>query len=151
MVWLRKRFINACNIPREKKYLLDTPKHIRDTAINDLVEGIKSNKTKKAKDPNFKFDMKFRKRKDHQSISILRESIKEWNVSKEEISLYPTFLKNKIKFHCRNVPKEIAFDTKLTMDKLGRFYLCIPSYEAVCENQTNLKHDWCSLVIFKIL
>jgi putative transposase len=145
MVWLRKRFINACNIPREKKYLLDTPKHIRDTAINDLVEGIKSNKTKKAKDPNFKFDMKFRKRKDHQSISILRESIKEWNVSKEEISLYPTFLKNKIKFHCRNVPKEIAFDTKLTMDKLGRFYLCIPSYEAVCENQTNLKHDWCSL------
>jgi len=145
VVWLRKRFINACNIPKDKKYLLDTPKHIRDTAIADLVEAFKSNKTKQKKDPSFKFNMNFRKKKDNQSITLLSEAIKKWDVEKEEVSLYPTFLRNKIKFHCRNVPLDISYDTKLQMDKLGRFYLCVPHHEVVADNQSNSKLDWCSL------
>lgn len=39
ITWLRKRFINRVNIPKKYNFLLDTPKHVRDSAIKDLVEG----------------------------------------------------------------------------------------------------------------
>ena len=144
MYWLRKRFINKNNIPKNKKYLLKTPKHVRDSAIEDLVKGFKLNFEKKKRDPSHTFNMKFRSKKESQSITIPNEAIKTWDVLNGEIKMYPTFLKNKINFHCRNIPNDINYDTKLILDKLGRIFLCIPRYVSACENQTG-KHDWCSL------
>ena len=144
--WLRKRFINEDKIPKEMNYLLQTPKHVRDSAIIDLVEAFKSNKSKQKKNPSFKFEIKFRSKKNNQCITIPNDSIKSFDTDKNELSVYPTYLKNKIKFHCRKVPKDIKYDCKLLLDTRGRLILCVPCYEDADDNQVSKKkHSWCSL------
>jgi transposase len=69
--WLRNRFVNACNVPVAKRYLLDTPKHVREGAIEDLVLAYKTNFAKRAMNPQHTFDISFRSKKaDEQSILI---------------------------------------------------------------------------------
>ena len=153
MISLRKRFINACNIPKSKSYLLDTPKHVRDTAMKDLTEAYKSNFEIRKKNPSHTFDLKFRSKKDTQSITIPYTVIKDLVLDKDsqdgEFKMYPTFLKNKIKFHMRknrtSIPR-IDNDCKLIMDKLGRFTLAIPFYEEACDNQASAhKKGWAAI------
>lgn len=144
--WLRNRFINKVNIPKKKQWLLKTPKEVRYSAIVDLVQGYKLNFDKKRKDKSFTFDMKFRSKREHQSMTIPYTAIK-WNTEKKTMKMYPTFLKSSIDFKCRNVPTEVNHDSKLVLDKLDRFYLCIP-LRINRENQTDKDHDkqdWCSL------
>ena len=153
MYWLRKRFINKCNIPKKYSYLLDTPKHVRDSALDDLVGGFKINKEKQKKNPDHKFEMHYRSKKDAQSITIPSTAItlvlKDDSPYDPELKMYPTFLKNIIKFHVRKRNATITtvqYDCKLTVDKLGRFYLCIPHHVPVCDNQADTKrHDWVAL------
>jgi putative transposase len=139
MIWLRKRFINFCNIPKDKKFLLDTPKSIRDNAVSDLQDAFKSNFAIKKKKPSHTFDIKFRKKKDAQAITITSEQIKHWDTAKTEFTMFPTFLKNKIKFHVKknkSIPSNISYDCKLLMSKLGKFSLMIVFHDPPCENQT---------------
>lgn len=145
--WLRKRFVNECNISKEKRWLLDTPKHVRDTAIIDLVQGFKTNFEKKKNNPQHRFEMKFRRKKDVQSLTIPSDAIKSWDTDNNTMSMFPSYIKNKIRFHTRKAPKDVTFDSKLVMDRLGRFYLCIPCHVSACENQTGLdsRKGWCSL------
>lgn len=146
--WLRNRFINKCNIPKDKQWLLNTPKDVRYSAIVDLVQGYKLNFNKRKENSNFKFEMRFRSKKDNQSFTIPYTTIKPWDVEKGEVKMYPSYLKNALKFHCRNAPKEVKHDCKLVLDKLGRFYLCVPVFNNR-ENQTVkdscTKVDWCAL------
>ena len=62
MYSLRNRFVNACNIPAAKRYLLNTPKHVREGAIDDLVGAFKTNFAKHKSNPGHRFDVKFRSR-----------------------------------------------------------------------------------------
>jgi hypothetical protein len=73
---LRKRFVNSDVIPDDMKYLLQTPKHVRDGALDDLVTAYKGNFRKRSKDPSHTFEMKFRRRKDNQAITIPHEATK---------------------------------------------------------------------------
>ena len=151
-MWLRKRFINEVNIPKDKRWILETPKHVRDGAIMDLVQGYTLNMRKKKETPGFSFEMKYRSKKDaHQSIVIPYDAIKSWNRvgSQGEMGMYPSFLKNKIKFHTRKfseLPQSVKNDCRLVLDRLGRFYLHIPivreySVQA-CESQAS---KWASI------
>lgn len=147
MIWLRKRFINVCNIPKDKKFLLDTPKSIRDNAVSDLQDAFKSNFAIKKKNPNHTFDIKFRNKKDAQAITITSDQIKHWDTNKTEFSMFPTFLKNKIKFHVKknkSVPSNVSYDCKLLMSRLGKFSLVIVFHDPPCENQTG-KTKSCSI------
>ena len=149
-VFLRKRFINECNISQKARFLLDTPKHVRDSAIFDLVDGYKVNRRKQTTDPTHTFSMKFRKKKETQSFTIPRDAIKNWNTEIGEALIYPTFLRNTLKFQLRKYFKtvitDIHYDCKMTMDTLGRFYLHIPYHYSLlaCENQTCCQR-WCSV------
>ena len=84
--WLRKRFINEINIPKKMKYLLECPKDIRDGALDDLVGAYKINLDKKKTNPFFKFDIKFRSKKEEQSIRIGTHAAKflGWNEAKNK-------------------------------------------------------------------
>lgn len=144
MYWLRKKFINACNIPNKSKWLLETPKSVRDGALHDLDQAYKTNFAKK----DHKFSISFRKKKDNQSIVISYDQIKTWkkdNTSIGEMGMFPTFVKNKILFHCKknNLPDNIEYDCRLSLNKLGQFHLHIPIAK-VCENQTD-QDNWCSI------
>jgi putative transposase len=116
-----------------------------------LAEAYKSNFQKKKKDPTHQFDIKFRSKKaGTQSITIPHDAIKSWDATEGTMSMYPKTLTNKIKFHLRtrsqNVGMDnVAYDCKLTLDRLGRFHLCIPQHVPVCETQTDDKrHEWCA-------
>ena len=137
LFWLRNRFVNACNIPSNLRYLLDTPKHVREGAIEDLVNGYKLNFQK-----GEKFEMKYRKKKDSQSIAIPKESIRSIKEN-EGMMIYPTYLKNIIKINTSRL-KSVDYDCRLTLDKLGRMYLCVPMSVNVHENQVD-KNSWCAL------
>lgn len=141
--WLRKRFVNACNIPKDKQFLLDTPKHVRDTAMADLATAFETNFVKGSS-----FDIKFRRKKDGpQAITIPYDAINEWNKDPGDMRMYPSYLKNKIAFHTRKkdrTPSTVRYDCKLILDKLGRFYLSIATHEPVCESQAG-NGTWCSI------
>jgi len=156
---LRTRFINADNIPDSKKFLLETPKEVRYGALEDLVNGMKLNFRKGGT-----FDMKFRSKKDTQSILLPKDSVKQFvtkeealknktkakktkkeeRLSEEGISFYPTFFDKIIKMSVSRC-NEINYDSRLVLDKLGRIYLMIPQSVKVHENQMDCKMNWCSL------
>lgn len=140
---LRKQFVNANAIPDDMKYLLDTPKQVRDGALDDLVTAYKSNFTKKKKDPNHQFKINFRSKKETQSIVIQHTDIKM--IKQDQcMKMYPTFLTNVIKYklRLRDMTNQKQLDTvdytsRLIMDKLGRFYLCVPYHAIARDNQTS--------------
>src|SRR6185369_8669496 len=105
------------------KWVLDTPNCIRDAAMMDLLKNYKSNVAAKKK--NFK--LKFRSKKDKsQSIVILS---RDWGRKSGEFF----FLKG-IK-SSEEIP-EIKYDCRLTVNRLGEFYLCIPKpLEIRADNQ----------------
>lgn len=139
MFKLRNRFVNACNIPKNKRFLLDTPKHVREGALTDLVSAFKTNFLK-----GTPFDVKYRSKKDIQSIVIPKIAIK---LLKENNSLkmYPTFLQNSIKANLKEI-NEIKNDCRIVMDKLGKIYLHVPMYhENAFDNQEGKTRSWASL------
>ena len=149
---LRKRFVNAESIPDDLKYLLETPKHVRDGALDDLVTAFKSNLTKKKENPDHRFEIKFRCRKDNQAITIPHDAVR-LILERKELKMYPTFLQNVIRFKIRRRDEEnrkhiqtIDYTSKLVLEKSGRFYLCIPQQSVHArENQASLKVPWVSL------
>lgn len=134
--WLRNRFVNECNIPSTYRYLLDTPKHVREGAIDDLVNGFKLNFAK-----GEKFRMKFRSKKDNQSIVIPRDAIK--NIDDIGIKLYPSYLKNRIKLNSKRCGS-VNYDCRLVLDKLKRLYLCVSKFVPVHDNQMD-NSSWVAL------
>ena len=131
---LRKLFVNAKSIPPAKKFLLDTPKHVRDGALEDLVAGFKLNMQKRKKDPSHRFRMSFRSRKQgDSSVVIPKASLKLLHEGRcDSLRMYPQYLKTALRVRTRlgknddgtrSVP---AHDCRLVMDRLGRFYLHVP-------------------------
>ncbi|CAG8782226.1 8680_t:CDS:2, partial [Racocetra fulgida] len=92
----------------------ETPYDIRDEAMNDLLKGYASNFAANRK--NFK--MKFRSKKDpQQSIAILS---KHWGKSRGEFSFLHKMNS------AESLPKQLEYDSRLVINRLGEFYLCIP-------------------------
>ena len=133
--WLRNRFVNECNIPPDRRFILDTPKHVREGAVKDLAVAYKSNFAVWRKNPKHTFNIRFRSRKETQSITIPKASF----VQKEGgVCFYPKFLGSVplVDF----VPKH---DCKLVLDRLGRLVLHVPidvqTFSKSSENQADFK------------
>lgn len=140
---LREHFVTEKAIPEEMKYLIECPKHVRDGALDDLVTAYKANFTVKKKNPEHFFDLKYRSKKNEAAITIPYDAIKkvvyeERSDSKVqgEMIMYPTKLKNMLKLQIRKRDlrmgkqlKDVEFDCKLLVDRLGRFYLVIPGHK----------------------
>ena len=118
--WLRNRFVNECNVPPKATFLLQTPKHVREGAIKDLVQAYVTNFKKRKIDPSHNFEIKFRKKKDCQSIIIPKSAFVKSNSG--GFMLYPTmFSKRAI------VDTAPAHDCRLSIDRRGRFVLYVPT------------------------
>lgn len=137
---LRKTYVVADAIPSDKQFLLSTPKHIRDGALEDLTIAYKTNLAKRKENPHHTFDVKYRSKKDNQSMIIPHASVVN-DTDTKQIRMYPTYLSNKIKYHVRmrDMAKEknlrdIMYDCRMTMDKLGRMYLCVPQCATIASS-----------------
>ena len=130
--WLRNRLVNASNIPKELTYLKETPKHVREGAIDDLVDAYKINFNK-----GDQFEIKFRSKKESQSIVIPRVAIK--SLKDNILTMYPTMLHGTLRMYSRQ-PIEFNYDCRMSMDKLGRFYLHVPLHRSAtpCDNQAGI-------------
>jgi putative transposase len=116
--WLRNRFVNECNISAANGFLLDTPKHVREGAIKDLAQAYAINFKVRKRNPSHRFDIRFRKKRDTQSIVIPKDAFKQ---REDGVVLYPTMLsKDPLIDH---VP---SHDCRLTLDRGGRFVLHVP-------------------------
>ncbi|CAG8538865.1 19350_t:CDS:2, partial [Racocetra persica] len=112
---LRAQCLNAINFQNktELEWILETPYNIRGEAMNNLLKGYASNFATNHK--NFK--MKFHSKKDQQqSITILS---KHWSKS-----------------HAKSLSKQLEYDSRLVINRLSKFYLCIPELLKIrAENQ----------------
>ena len=134
---LRALCLNAKNFNDTKlKWVLETPYDIRNEAMNDLLKGYSSNFAAKRK----KFKIKFRSKKDsQQSITILS---KHWGKSRGEYSFLPNIKSSE------PLPRKLEYDSRLVVNRLGEYYLCIPRpLEIRAENQSPKVFIYCFIFI----
>ncbi len=137
--WLRDRFVSKRNIPKELSYLLQTPKHVREGALKELVTAYKINleKVKSGSQASFDINYKSKKQKDS-TILIPGGSVKNIIDSGKDksFSMYPTFLVNRFKYFAKRNPSlEFDRDCRLRMSSLGDFYLHVPMSVKASDNQ----------------
>ena len=123
---LRAHCVNADIFESDtvNKWVLETPYDIRDEAMNYLLKAYGSNFAAGRK----KFTIKFRSKKDpQQSIAML---------SKHRGKSYGKFaFLVKIKA-AEPLPAKLDHDSRIVMNNLGEFYICIPKpLEVRTENQ----------------
>ncbi|RHZ77256.1 hypothetical protein Glove_184g30 [Diversispora epigaea] len=112
---LRARCINVENFKNDTKlkWVIETPYPIRDEAMRDLLKGYSS---------NFASNKKFRSKKDPRQSIVIHSQ--HWGRSRGEYSFHP-----KIK-SAEPLPEKLGYDSRLVMNCLGEFYLCILSRSA---------------------
>lgn len=147
--WLRNRFVTKWNVPKNLSYLLDTPKHIRECAMKELVTAYKTNLEKRKQNPNFTFDVKFKSKKEKNvTIPIPFSGIKSSKDPNNQtyIKMFPTFLQNRLEYFVkRNKDVDITRDCRLRMSPLGNFYLHVPMSVSAPESQGGNKDTVISL------
>ena len=124
--WLRNRFVTSKNIPSGKKWLKDTPKHVREGSVKDFVTSRKSAFTNLRNGNIRKFNINFRKKENTQSIVIPKDFVT--SCDKVGIRCYPRILKG-ILLTRYKVPK-VTHDCRLVY-KSGAFFLQVPIDVAV--------------------
>lgn len=118
---LRLNIVNDVNYKSDNKWMLDIRYDIRDEAVRDLLMNIEKNLNNGGR-----FNMRFKRRHDEQSISILK---KHWD--KRRGSYYNVYKD----IGCKRY--NIEYTSRLKRTKLGEYYLCIPRNVNVSENQTD--------------
>ncbi len=124
---LRDKFVTNKNLPDELEYLKEVPVQVRAGAIFDLVDAFNINFEKKKKDPNHKFDVRYRSKKRETSIVIPHSAI---NWQDGGMNIYPKtlgFVRTFKKESKRNKKYLIEHDCRLSFNSyLNQFYLHIP-------------------------
>lgn len=155
---LRDRFVTADGEGIQNyKFLLSTPKAIREGAIRDVVNAYTSNFAIKKKNPSHKFRINFRSKKDpNQTMNVDSSSEPEIMYDPElktcSLRMFPKFLGDECKFkigirNCdirkKKVPV-ITSDIRITMDRMKNFYVHIPFVQMPRETQAG-KNTWVAL------
>jgi putative transposase len=133
---LRNRFVNESNVAWKNRFLLQTPKHVREGAIKDLSQAFAVNFKVKKKNSNHHFFIRFRKKKDVQSIVIPKTYFKI--LDNGTATFYPKMLTSKGFFKMTSMPTS---DCRLSTDRLGRWILYVPTEVPICcpaENQSGV-------------
>ena len=121
---MKKEYVTAAGLlSLGSMELKRTPAHIRADAIYvDLKRDYASNF---AKGKDHRFDISFKKCSGPQSVSIQKGDLS----NKPGKLFFASFLKGKIKT-ARPLPDDFGkFDCRLTKDKCGRLYLCVPTLQ----------------------
>lgn len=138
---LRDRFVTNHRIDRDpaiqettKKWLKETPTHVRAGAIRDLKKAYQNEFDKCKADSSHHFKMKFRSKKRATSIELETSAFKKSKDQDPESTfrLYQKILKDPIGYDAKTTTK-LGIDLathdrymRMSMTKLGRFYLHIP-------------------------
>lgn len=100
--------------------MLECPKHVREGAVKDLSQAYATNFAKRKKNPNHAFHIRFRSRKEVQSIVIPKDAFK---AKEAGVVLYPSMFSDRPILPRHLMPRA---DCRLVLDPLGRFVLHVP-------------------------
>jgi len=129
---LRAKFVNNSVYENDpaRRWVLDTPYEIRDTAMRDYVKACKSTRELYKTGRIKSYDMHFRSKKDKQQSITVR------NREYKKTPGHNTFSFARGSFKSAGVldligareplPAEIGYDARLTRTRLGEWYLCVP-------------------------
>lgn len=128
---LREFVINNKNFKTENTWMIDYEYDLRDEAMNDLLNNIKTNLAKGGK-----FSMKFKSKKDmnkrNESLSVLS---KKWNKKNNFYS--PIFRPDKVN-SSEKLPDKLNYTSRLKRTPTNKYYFCFPQeLELRGENQAN--------------
>lgn len=126
---LRWRFVTDKQLGRRLSYLKSTPSKIRAGAVAELCAAYKANFTVFKKKPEHRFSLKFKTRKDEQSLSLQKDSFVKPG-SKDKCKLFfPQSIQDAIRTSPILPPEfwtSIPSDCRLTMNKAGEMYIQVP-------------------------
>lgn len=128
---LREFVINNKNFKTENKWMINYEYDLRDEAMNDLLNNIKTNLSKGGK-----FQIKFKSKKDmnkrNESLSVLA---KKWNKKNNFYS--QIFRPDKVK-SSEKLPEKLDYTSRLKRTPTNKYYFCFPKVlELKGENQAN--------------
>ena len=130
---LRALHLNKDAVEQSHPWVLDVPYDIRDEAMNDVLKAMKSNFAAKRK----QFDLKFRSLKDaSQSLVVLS---KHWG---RKTGVYSDVFGNSVLRSSEQLPSDIVYDSRLVVNKLGQWFLCLPLPLSTSENQAPVDRVW---------
>ena len=128
-------YTDAPFVTEGRTWLLDTPKEIRANAIRDARKALSSNLQKRRLNPGHTFRLRFRSRKDSQAIEIPKTAMKTFGRTEHRegvARIFPTTLGD-VSFHLGKgeTVVEPAGDLRLSLDRVGAFFLHVPHLVAV--------------------
>lgn len=137
-----KRFVASRNIKQD--WLRACPQVIRSSALRDLKAAYASNFAKRDKNPNHRFQMRFKSKKDENKavrIEVVNAAVKV--TADGRLSFFPTALQP-MRFDTRALQGvKLDYDITIVKDKLGRFSIHVPLRR---ENQASREPaDWCAV------
>jgi putative transposase len=126
---LREAVVNDGNYATENKWVLETPRTIRQGAYEELLLAYASNFAKKKKTPSHAFDIRPRSRKQPQ------QSIYICNRNYNKGVIYPTKFGTVPLRSIEPLPERLNHDAHLIRTRLGHYYFCITVDVQRDENQ----------------
>lgn len=136
---LRNKYVTSKSIQDNEKWMLETPKDIRASAIRDMVKNYNSafTKLKQRQIPSFK--MRYACKKDSPSIEIPKSAVK---INNNKIYLYSSYMSSGIKCSSQKLPA-LEYDLRLQC-KYDRWYLIVP-YTKKFETTKHSRYSSCAL------
>jgi putative transposase len=131
---LRAKHVHNILYKHDNTWVLDTPFEIRDQAMIDVAKAIQAHEAKcKKAGKHTPMSLKFRSRKDKvQGISVLK---KNWGHKRKNSKFRDVFNSHVLR-SCEALPAKLQHDSRLTRNRLGHYYLCLPMpIETMSENQ----------------
>lgn len=121
---LRDYCINSSTLKeRGFDWVMEVPYDIRDQAMNDLLKAYKTCFSK-----GEQFRMRFRSKKNSQQSIVIRP--RDWARKRGEYAFLSKIKSTEV------IPDDLRYESRIVMDRLGHFYLCIPKpLDMRCENQ----------------
>ena len=124
---LKKRFVAKMQRGKRLAYLTETPSKLRAGAIKELCVAYKTNFDIMKTNYTHKFDLKFRSRKDIQSISLQKDSFVKLKSKFKDRLFFPQYITDKIGYSPRDIDfTKINHDCRLILSRTGKLFVSIP-------------------------
>lgn len=130
---LRSLFVNNTNFETENTWMNEIDHDLRDEALSDIMKDYKTNFAKVKAGYNKTFNIRFKSKRDSNSISVLS---KKWGMKR---GFYSSVLSSsKLKAEMQ-LPKDLGYTSRLLKTEDGKYYLCIP--KKLVGKQTQIRSD----------
>jgi len=140
--WLRDRLVTNKNIEGTRRWLLETPKHIREGAVKDFIGAYEAALTNRRNGNIQKFRMGIRKKSDGAKSIRIQRGASSLKIDGDGVHFYKKSLHGPLRTR-QAIDKPITHDCEILKSN-GKFYLSIPTDCAKGEKVVTIS-NYCSI------